>query len=68
ICPANNKVITQTQRFEDVTEDETKALLDGNLDEDQISILSKKLRMFIPEHAYYFVPVLSRNLRALIEV
>lgn len=68
ICPANNTVITQTQKLADVSEDETKALLEGNPDESQIKSLSEKLRLFKPEDAWYFVPVFSRNLRALIEV
>ncbi|MDF1538506.1 MAG: 4Fe-4S double cluster binding domain-containing protein [Candidatus Thorarchaeota archaeon] len=66
ICPANNEVVKLTQTLEDVSEEETKALLEGNPTDDQIASLSKKTKMFIPEHASYYVPVLSRNLRALI--
>lgn len=66
ICPGNNRVVTQTQKLEDISEEETIALLEGNLDDAQITSISRKTRMFIPAHAYYYVPVLSRNLRALI--
>jgi len=66
ICPANNMVITRTQKLDDILEDETNALLEGNPDEGQISSLSTKLRLFQPADAWYFVPVFSRNLRALI--
>jgi len=65
-CPANNTVVTMTQKLCSVTEEETKNILDGKSDEDLILTLSEKLRMFIPEHAYYFYPVISRNLRLLI--
>jgi epoxyqueuosine reductase len=67
ICSANSTVVSQTQTLDDISEEETKALLEGNPDESQISALSTKLRMFTPENAYYYVPVLSRNLRALIK-
>jgi hypothetical protein len=59
-------VVTKTQRFEDVTEEETMALLKGDLENKQIEFLWTKLRMFRPEDAWYFVPVFSRNLQALI--
>ncbi len=65
-CPANNKVVTMTQKLCSVTEEETMNILDGTSDEALILTLSKKLRMFIPEHAYYYYPVISRNLRLLI--
>jgi len=65
-CPANSQVVTMTQKLGSVTEEETKNLLDGTSDEDLIQSLSEKLRMFIPEHAYYFYPVISRNLRVLL--
>ncbi|MHA1907250.1 MAG: 4Fe-4S double cluster binding domain-containing protein [Candidatus Thorarchaeota archaeon] len=67
ICPANGTVVTRTQRFDDVSEEETKALLEGNHEDEQIDFLWTKLRLFRPEDAWYFVPVFSRNLRVLIE-
>jgi epoxyqueuosine reductase len=65
-CPANSKIVTMTQKLCSVTEEETKNILDGTSDEDLIQILSEKIRMFTPESASYFYPVISRNLRLLI--
>ena len=65
-CPANSEVATQTQKLDSITEDETKMILDGISNEDLYQSLSEKLRMFIPEHAYYYFPVIARNLRVLL--
>ncbi len=65
-CPANSDVVAKSQRLEDISEEETEALLEHALDEDTTRTLSAKTRMFIPEEAWYYVPVLARNLRALI--
>jgi epoxyqueuosine reductase len=66
-CPANSEVVTQTQKLDSITDEETKMILDGVETDDLYKSLSKKLRMFIPEHAYYYYPVISRNLRVLIQ-
>ena len=65
-CPANSEVAAETQKLDSITEDETKMILDGIEDEDLYQSLSEKLRMFIPEHAYYYTPVIARNLRLLL--
>ncbi|MFW9915476.1 MAG: 4Fe-4S double cluster binding domain-containing protein [Candidatus Thorarchaeota archaeon] len=63
-CPANREAIKKlTGRMEDVTEEETKALLEGSLDEDKMEALSKKLHYPLSEET---VPVFSRNLSVLI--
>lgn len=65
-CPANSEIAKQAQKLDSVTEEETKKILDGTSDEILIHSLAEKLRMFIPEHAYYYFPVIARNLRVLI--
>ncbi|MFW9849950.1 MAG: 4Fe-4S double cluster binding domain-containing protein [Candidatus Thorarchaeota archaeon] len=65
-CPVNETAITQAQQFNDISEEETMALLEGNIDGSPIDFLWTKLRLFKPEDAWYFVPVFSRNLRALL--
>jgi len=66
-CPVNSEVAKKTQKLDAVSEEETKKILDGSSDEELYQSLSKKLRMFIPEHAYYYFPVITRNLRVLIQ-
>ncbi|MGY5879608.1 MAG: 4Fe-4S double cluster binding domain-containing protein [Candidatus Thorarchaeota archaeon] len=66
-CPANSAVAKKTQKLDSVSEEETKKILDGSSDEELYQSLSEKLRMFIPEHAYYYFPVITRNLRVLIQ-
>ncbi|MFX0094114.1 MAG: 4Fe-4S double cluster binding domain-containing protein [Candidatus Hodarchaeota archaeon] len=65
-CPGNRKIIEQTQRFEDVTEEETKKILTGAVDEELLNSLHKKIKMFYPENGEAFFPILKRNLSVLI--
>lgn len=65
-CPANIKIAMKTQKLDPVSEQETKKILDGCPDDELVQSLSKKLRMFTPESASYFFPVISRNLRVLL--
>lgn len=66
-CPSNREAIKITERLEDVTENETKALLEGQADEKILKSLSKKLKMFSPSNAKDVLPVLKRNLDFLIK-
>jgi len=66
-CPANSEVATQTQKLDSITEEETQMILDGISSDDLYQSLWEKLRMFIPEHAYYYFPVITRNLRVLLQ-
>jgi len=66
-CPNNRETIKITERMEDITENETKALLDGQTDEKIVNSLSKKLKMFSPSNAKEVLPVIKRNLKALIK-
>lgn len=65
-CPGNREVVKKTQKLYPVSEQETKKILDGCPDDELIHSLSKKLRMFTPESASYFFPVISRNLQVLL--
>ena len=65
-CPANSEVVKLTQKLDPITEEETQMILDGISSDELYQSLWEKLRMFIPEHAYYFFPVISRNLRVLL--
>jgi epoxyqueuosine reductase len=66
-CPGNHEVIKLTENFEDISEKETKMILDGIFDEELINNLSKKLKMFTPPDADRLLPVIRRNLSVLIK-
>ncbi len=65
-CPVNMKVINIKERLEDITEEETKMILNGTFDEKLASSISKKLKMFPPSKANDYIPVIKRNLELLI--
>ncbi len=67
LCPANREVAEMTQKLDPVSEQETKKILDGCPDDELIHSLSEKLRLFTPESASYYFPVISRNLRVLLQ-
>ncbi len=66
-CPGNSKSIKLTERFEDVTEEETKMILEGEPDEKFLNALAKKIKMFTPSYALKKFPSFKRNLSALIK-
>ena len=66
-CPANGEALTKAQKLDSVSEEETEKILDGTFDDALSYSISEKLRMFPPEHASYFLPVIARNLRVLIQ-
>ncbi len=66
-CPANMKVINKKEYLEDLTEEETKMILNGIFDEKLANSISKKLKMFPPSNAKDYIPVLKRNLELLIK-
>lgn len=65
-CPANHAALKRCGRFEDVTEEETKKIIEGRCDEEVVNSLSRKLRMFSPDNAHDYFPILQRNLRVLL--
>jgi hypothetical protein len=66
ICPVNQKTIKLTKRFEDITDNETKMLLNGKNDEELGKSLSKKLKIFTLPDAERVLPVIKRNLSYLL--
>ncbi|MBN1329837.1 MAG: hypothetical protein JXA54_10220 [Candidatus Heimdallarchaeota archaeon] len=66
-CPANRFAIKNTRKFEDVTQEETIALLNSGGDETILNSAIAKLNMFSSEHAYYYLPIIKRNLSLLLK-
>ena len=62
-CPGNKEEIKNAGRFEDVSEEETKMLLNGDFSEELASILSSKINM---TYGKEFLPRLKRNLELII--
>jgi hypothetical protein len=67
-CPANREVIKQTERLEDITEEDTLKILDGKPDKALLESLSRKLKSFIPTRSKELFPIFTRNLRALMKI
>ncbi|HUU78755.1 MAG TPA: 4Fe-4S double cluster binding domain-containing protein [candidate division Zixibacteria bacterium] len=65
-CPANREVIKNTVKLEDITEAETKVLLDNLDNPELLNSLIKKLKMFTLENASEELPIVRRNLEVLI--
>ena len=66
-CPANKKAVEKIIQLEDITEEETKMILDGQLEEKLALSIGRKLKMFDNiKHAEYYLPVIKRNLEVLI--
>ena len=66
LCPNNREIINLAEKLEDITENETKALLEGQPDEKMVISLAKKLKMFNPPDADKVLPVIKRNLELII--
>jgi len=65
-CPANCEVINSTIRLEDITEEETKMILNGTTNEKTVKSISDKLKMCQHEDAERMLPVIKRNLSFLL--
>jgi len=65
-CPANREVAKRAGRLEDVTEEETRRILEGRPDAALLESLTRKLRQFVPATSEEHFPILTRNLRALL--
>ncbi|MHA1212832.1 MAG: 4Fe-4S double cluster binding domain-containing protein [Candidatus Heimdallarchaeota archaeon] len=66
-CPANKVAMKNTQRFEDITEEETEVLLAGKGDENIIASIDRKLDMYHPQFVKYSLPVMQRNLSVIVK-
>ncbi len=66
-CPGNSKSIKLTERFDDVTEEETKMILEGKPDESLLNTLSDKTKMFSRSYATKKFSSFKRNLEVLLK-
>ena len=67
LCPGNKEEIKKAGRFEDVSEEETKMLLNGEFNEELVTSLSSKIKMFDTSYGMKILPRLKRNLELLIK-
>ncbi|UCG37346.1 MAG: hypothetical protein JSV64_03485 [Candidatus Bathyarchaeota archaeon] len=65
-CPANQEAVKLKGRLGDVTEEETKKILEGEPDEELLTSLTRKLRKFVPAQSKEHFPIFTRNLKALL--
>jgi epoxyqueuosine reductase len=65
-CPGNREAIKKPERFDDLTEEETKKILEGNVDDNLLKVLSDKIRMFSHSNAKKAFPSFKRNLEVLL--
>jgi epoxyqueuosine reductase len=65
-CPGNHKALKGICNLEGMNENETQMILDGNIPKENLEELCRKLKMFEPKDVDYFLPVVSRNLKAII--
>lgn len=66
VCPANRNALATAGRLEDVTEEETRKILKGEPDQELLSSLSGKLGNMYPTRSAASFPILTRNLKALL--
>ena len=65
-CPGNGEAIKKPERFDDITEEEIKRILEGNVDENLLSALSDRIKMFSHSNAEKAFPSFKRNLKVLL--
>jgi epoxyqueuosine reductase len=66
-CPENRAPLERAGRLEDVSEKETRRILDSEPDPGLFESLSRKLRGFPPATGEEYFPIMTRNLRVLLE-
>jgi epoxyqueuosine reductase len=64
-CPANKEIVSSSIQCEQLTELETKAILEGKENHDSITALCNKLKVSTPDSVTEDLPVFSRNLKLL---
>ena len=67
-CPANEGIAELSGNMQDISEEETRKILNGTPDEALLKSLQRKLRNFPATETIDQFPILSRNLKALIRV
>ncbi len=65
-CPANEGIAELSGNLEDVSEEETRKILQGAPDDALLKSLQRKLRQFRPTASREQFPILKRNLSVLI--
>ncbi len=65
-CPVNEGIAELSGNLEDISEEETRKILNGTPDEALLKSLQRKLRNFPGTESMDQFPILSRNLKALI--
>jgi epoxyqueuosine reductase len=66
-CPANDRAMEFTGRFEDIPQEDTKNILSGTIDEAALEAISKIFGPFTENELEDFTPILKRNLSVLIK-
>jgi epoxyqueuosine reductase len=65
-CPVNEGILDVSGDLDEVSEEETRRILQGDVDEALLKTLQRKLRQFPAVATRQSFPVLTRNLRALV--
>jgi epoxyqueuosine reductase len=68
VCPANRNALASVRRLEDINEEETRKILDGEPDQELLNSLSRKLCNIYPTRSVKYFQILTRNLRVLLNV
>ncbi len=66
-CPANKDVMKNPLHLGELTEEETMLLLKGTKDSPLLASISEKLQIPIAKHQDYYLSVIQRNLKVLLE-
>jgi epoxyqueuosine reductase len=66
-CPENREVMKNVQRHEDISEEQTEAILEGKDTDNLIKTLGPILKFINSETAEYYLPVFKRNLEVLLK-
>jgi epoxyqueuosine reductase len=66
-CPVNREVMKNVQRYDDIPEAQTNAILEGKDGDKLISSLGPILKFINSETAEYYLPVFKRNLEVLLK-
>ncbi|MHA1907895.1 MAG: 4Fe-4S double cluster binding domain-containing protein [Candidatus Thorarchaeota archaeon] len=66
-CPENSEAIANPVYLQDISENETKSILEGTPDEETLQILSQKLNKYSPTSSLEYFPIFTRNLGALLQ-
>ncbi|MBY9019914.1 MAG: hypothetical protein KGD67_02570 [Candidatus Lokiarchaeota archaeon] len=65
-CPGNKEALKRPIRFDEFTEEETKRILEGNVDENLLNAVSDRIKIFSHSNAGKAFPTFKRNLGVLL--